>query len=232
MKLERKFSKYCYVPIDIPKIVPADSANFLAWFTEHSRPVRKIARDVACGIRDHYEFKAIDSQNQFNRIWEQNRRTDIFKVVPELKAAFDALPIINPQFSLWNSIAEVQPHRDQGVWEDLPVSFRIMLYDDNPTSTLALQHAPAVMSAMKPWKTEDHPKFILPRLEETNTFAWSNLRTVHSSTRQQEYQKILLIFTGMELDLDKYEELMERSIKKYHEFTMISEHPRTTFCAA
>lgn len=232
LKLERKFQKYCYVPIDIPRIAPANDKDFLAWYTEYAKPVRKIAEDVACGVREHYEFKAIDSQNQFNRIWEQNKRADIFKVLPELKAGLEALPIINPQFSLWNSIGEVQPHRDQGVWEDLPVSFRIMLYDDNPMSTLALQHAPAVLSAQRPWKTEHHQKFMLPRVPDTNTFAWNNLRTVHSSTRQQEYQKILLIFTNMELDLDKYEDIMERSVKKYQEHTMISDHPRTTFCAA
>jgi hypothetical protein len=231
LKLERKFQKLCYVPIDIPKVVPADMESFLSWYSSYSKPVRKIAADVACGIREQYDFKAIDSHNQINFFWQQNRRNDIFSVLPELKDALSALPIINPEFSLWSSIGEIKPHRDAAVWEDLPVSFRIMLYDNNPTSTLSLQHAPAVRSSYAPWRSEQHAKFILPRLESTNTFVWNNLRTVHSSSYQPEYQKILLIFTNVKIDFDKYEELIARSVQKYEEFIMISDHSRATFCA-
>lgn len=230
VKLERKYSKFNYIPLDVPRVTLQDPQRFIRWYTENSELVRKIGVDAAGSATNTYNFKAIDSPNQYNRIWTQNRRSDIFTEFPEIKAGIDALPVIEPQFSLWNAVNRVLPHRDQGVWEDLPFSFRIMLYDTNPVSTMSLQDAPGATS-WKSWDSKDHELFKLPRLDETNTFAWNNLRTVHSSTVDRTYEKVLLILTNLKVDLDRYEDLMERSVQKYSEHAMISKYDRSAFCA-
>lgn len=128
-----------------------------------------------------------------------------------------ALPFnARPEFSIWSSIGTVWPHRDQGPWRDLPFSFRAMLYDENPKSTLYLAEV------LPDQRIDKNKVFPLPRLLDTNTFAWNNLRTKHGSTYEHPHRKILLIFGNTQMNTKKLEDLYERSIAKYEQFTMKS----------
>ena len=208
--LEKKFGEYIYLPFDVEPIRPNDPTRFAAWYREHSKPISKIRADVAGSpYSGANNFRSINSQDQHDLIWETNRRDDIFTVFPELKTGMEQLPFKKPgEFSMWSSMRPVMLHRDQGAWEDLPASFRIMLYDENPRETLFLRERPA--------KTYQNILPILPlRRTDSNVFGWSNLRTAHGSTWNPAYFKVLLIFTALWLDLDKFEDLLERSVAKY-----------------
>ena len=114
---------------------------------------------------------------------------------------------------LFSSTKAVPIHRDHSKFIDFPGAFRIMLHDTNPTSTLNLIDSPF----KKPTKN-----FILPRLDDTNSFAWNNLRTKHGSLFNKNYTKILAVLDYGEIDVGKYISLMDRSISKYRDYVMLS----------
>jgi hypothetical protein len=60
---------------------------------------------------------------------------------------------------------------------------------------------------------------------DTNTFVWNNLRAVHSSKFTIGHTKILLIINEIdsEIDWNKYEMLLEKSIEKYKDYSFIDE---------
>jgi hypothetical protein len=100
-----------------------------------------------------------------------------------------------------------------------------MLYDTNPEETLWVKEClPGKFSFDQPTD-----KFMLPRLADTNSFVWNNLRTIHGSDRVPEYFKILLIINFVDIDWFKYYNLLERSVELYQEHTLVSTHAQDTF---
>jgi hypothetical protein len=99
-----------------------------------------------------------------------------------------------------------------------------MLYDTNPVQTLKLAEC-----------LPDHPedaellKIPIPRLAETNSVVWNNLRTKHGSFFVEPFRKIILIIDRYELDVERYHELMERSVEKYNNHLMISDRNLNDF---
>jgi len=226
-KIEAKFGGCLMLPLDVPLIKAADDAKFIDWYNTYSLPIRKIGVDVAGGTSANVQtFKAIDSEAaRFNPVWETNARSDFLPMFPEIASALKALPFDAEaaRYSLWSSNIPIGLHRDQGAWEDFPGSFRVMLYDSNPTSTLGVVEATADTSK----KTLDD-LIVLPRYEG-NTYAWNNLRTVHGSHHHDGYQKVLLIFTKVKYDYDALEDLFERSVKKYKDLVAFSKFDRSAF---
>lgn len=217
-QLEAKYGKYIYLPFDVPSIEPKDSAAFATWYFDHAKSIKKVQADVAGGTYGNDKnFLSINSVNQKDEIWETNKRSDLFTKFPEIAEGIKALPFVEPpEFSLWSSQRQVSLHRDQGAWEDLPASFRVMLYDENLHPTLFLRERPA--------EVMNNIYSILPlrRLPETNVFGWNNVRTGHGSSFNPKYRKVLMIFTGVKIDLSEYERLLERSVQKYHDKVHIS----------
>jgi hypothetical protein len=123
----------------------------------------------------------------------------------------------------WSSIKEIPWHRDQTKFTDFPGSFRISLYDENPESTLKL------VDCLPDESIQDNSEFILPRLDETNSFVWNNLRTKHSSTFDPKFRKILLIIDSYTLDTDRYNKLLEKSIEKFKDSLMISNNEKEMY---
>ena len=97
-----------------------------------------------------------------------------------------------------------------------------MLYDENDKETLAIQED-------RPGVTSNFPRLDLVRSPDTNSFAWNNLRSRHGSTYDASKRKILLIASPGELDLDRYEDLLERSVAKYGDLAHISDGQITDF---
>lgn len=222
--LEEKFGKYMFVPLDLPPIRPNDPEKFKTWYMSHAKQVLKKKADVA-GPPQYggKTFLSINSPKFRDPIWENNTRYDLFIHFPEIKQAMRALPFREvPQYMIWSSQRIVSPHRDQGPWVDLPISFRIMLYDENPGPTLYLKkHVPdQVTYAMS---------FKLPRLDETTTFAWNNVRTKHGSSFDPAYTKILMILGQACPDLDQYEDLLTRSVEKYKESVFLDDAPLSSY---
>jgi hypothetical protein len=98
-----------------------------------------------------------------------------------------------------------------------------MLYDENPEQTLGL------IRSLPDSNLRLSDKFMLPRLEETNSFAWNNLRTKHGSTYNPAYRKILIIIERYNLDIDKYHNLMERSVNKFKDYLLMCDRPTSEY---
>jgi hypothetical protein len=204
-----------YLPLDIPSIKPNDPELFLSWFLERAKTVNKVRADVA---GDAYKadrtFLSVNSPNQLDDIWEQNKH-DVLTEFPEIAEGIKALPFDGePEFSLWSSERPVGLHRDQSPWEDMPSSFRIMLYDNNPRETLFIRQC-------VPGASNSNPILPLARTD-TNVFGWNNVRAKHGSSYHDDHIKILMIFTRATMNLEKCEDLLERSVQKYGNLAHLS----------
>lgn len=226
-EIEKLYGKYLMLPLDLPK--PNLGVQFRETYMKHARGVSKMKIDVAGGVSANQNFMSIDYHAGRPRpadssIWTQNEVPGLLStVMPELLPLLEALPFDSiPSFSMWSSNQRIIPHRDQGPWLDAPCSLRVMLYDENPTSTLMVQERTTrIESIGRP--------ILLPRVPGTVAYGWNNLRTQHSSVRIGEMRKILLIVNGGHLNLMKFEDLIERSIAKYREHAAISKNQLSDF---
>ena len=117
---------------------------------------------------------------------------------------------------MWSSTAKILNHRDDDSLVDCPMAMRVKLYDENLTETLWLREDE------EPWNI-----IRLPDLKDTNSFAWNNVRTYHGSEYDPQYKKILWILTlDNNLNVNKYIDLMDRSIDKYKNLVIADHRPR------
>lgn len=222
-QLEKRYGHVGFVPFDVEPIKPADEAHFKEWFWGRCKQVKKLRPDIAgAGTQYGVHFDSITSDGHVDYIWEQNRAPEMRELFPEIFDGLDRLPFVRtPPFMIWSSIRTVYPHRDQTCWEDLPTSFRVKLFDENPAETLYLMCDP----------TENLSRqqlFILPTIKH-NVFGWNNLRTKHGSSFNAAYRKGLLIVSPSKLDLERYENLLERSLQRFGRFSMTINRPITDF---
>ena len=217
-QIETKFGNFLYLPLDLPSIT---AEGIRQYFIERSKPICKLQYDVAGAPHKTQIFNSIDFtfKKSIPRggIWETNFEPELLRELPELIPFLEALPFYElPDFMLWSSNMQVQPHRDSAPWLDCPSSIRSFLLDENPTQTLKLQEAPS--------NDQYYFPSFLP-LAKSGHFAWNNLRAKHSSTysRTEQYKKILLIVSSiMPFDLVKLENLLDRSVAKYRENALCS----------
>jgi hypothetical protein len=158
-------------------------------------------------------------------MWEENIQPEFLTLFPEIYSdIMKYFPFRHlGKIACWSSNKTVLWHRDNSRWTDHPSSFRIIIHDDNPVQTLHItEHRPDT-------KLDISNKFSIPRLEETNSFAWNNLRLQHGSEFIPGHRKILLILDRYELDPDRYIDLMERSVKKYKDNILMSKYKITDF---
>ncbi len=208
--LEKEYGKYMYTPLAVPPIYATDKEKFVDWYFSVAKAVKKIKPDIAGGGTSMYShFHSVDSPHSVSDgIWETNIRKDIFKVFPELADQIMQLPFRTiPRFSIWSSSMPINEHRDHTPWLDLPMAFRIMLHDENPRPTLYLREDPMF--------AQPRNTFLVPRVDDSNTFAWNNLRAVHSSIHFSNQRKILLIFISPSIDPKRYKALLDTSIDRY-----------------
>lgn len=215
--LEKKYGNICYTPLDLPLII---DNNVVEQWDEKSKRVSKIAVDVASKNTGYSRFNSIDyvNTNMSKSIWTRNNSEEINQLLKNLtEQIYDYLPIkFLVSYSLWSSNDAIGPHRDQASFYDLPSSFRIMLHDENPKPTLFVSEAPK--GKIQIYKDIN----LIPRLEKTNSFIWNNFRTMHGSFYDSSYKKILLIIGNAVVDWEKYDMLIERSIKKYQDEVVYS----------
>ena len=221
-----RWKNYCYTPLDIPKIENFELVN---WFFENSKPTFKLKEDIANKSTGIPVFNAIDifptgiiDNMEF---WKINNRPDFlikFKNIQDQILEYFPVKEIT-QMRMWSSNMNVMWHRDHTRFTDNPNSFRIMLYDENPEQTLG------IVKSLPDSNLRLSDKFMLPRLEETNSFAWNNLRTKHGSAYSPAYRKILIIIERYNLDIDKYHNLMERSVNKFKDYLLMCDLPTSEY---
>jgi hypothetical protein len=221
-----QWGKYCYVPLDISRY---NYPEVVSWYFNKAKTIHKLKSDIA---NPEYGMTNFDSVDVFlknkveEHIWSTNPQQDFLKLFPNIiDRIYEDFPVKSiGTLRFWSSHRAVRFHRDHTTFVDYPSSFRIMLYDTNPIQTLSLTE-----------KLPDTPdedlffKFSIPRLFDTNSFSWNNLRTKHGSFFIQDCRKIILIIDRYELDVKRYHDLMERSVKKYHDHLMISQRNLTDF---
>ena len=219
VELEKKWGRYCYVPLDIPKF---ENQEIVDWFFKKCAPSKKIKADIAASDYNDTLFNAVDVFVQEPlggdyHIWEINPQQDFFQLFPEFfKTIQKEFPFeFIGRIIFWSSINDVPPHRDQLEFLDFPHSFRIILHDENPNQTLSLiEHLPDTPDDFT-------NEFSIPKLEETNSFAWNNLRVKHTSKFIPGHRKIIILLIG-QVNKDRYNNLMERSVQKFDQYAFKS----------
>lgn len=222
-----QWGKYCYVPLDIPKF---DCPDIVEWFFQNNKPTTKISADIATDYTGGKPtFDAVDimptgDTNQ-DDIWSLNVRQDFLTTFPDFyNKIIEYFPFKRiHRIRLWASKENVIYHRDHTKFLDCPGAFRIMLHDTNPISTLSL------IDTLPDSPNDFGTLFRLPRINDTNCFAWNNLRTKHGSMFNTNYRKIVVILDRWDLDIDKYIDLMSRSVAKYDNYTMQSKRNLTDY---
>lgn len=228
-ELETKWSKYCFVPLDIPILGDKVIAE---WLLQHIKPTFQIKGDVAAypdapGAPPRFNSVDVRLTGTLNHgIWSVNKDHNFLEEFPYFhEQMMDTLPFNTiTSWQFWQSNKLIEPHRDQQDFRDFPNGFRSMIYDTNPMSTLFLREVLPDATNIVPGTQN-----FLPRLTETNSFVWNNLRMEHASVYIKKCTKILLIINNKDINVDKYNKLMERSISKYSEYVKISEYQTSDY---
>jgi hypothetical protein len=226
LDLEQRYGKICFTPLAVPMIKAMNQEKFVEWYFENSRPSIKQNKDVATQYTGTSTFKSIDLLPDWydtsKSIWSKTIIKDFQYQWPDLWEQFhEYLPFKEVKaFSIWSSTKDVPPHRDQSLFFDIPLEFRVMLHDTNPTSNLFISES------LPNSNIDDIQKTVpLPNDIETNSFAWSNLRSWHYSKYNNDHKKIIMIFHWInEIDWDRYETLIEKSYDLYREYSLTSDH--------
>jgi hypothetical protein len=223
-ELEKTYGKYLYMPYDVPVIKPNDMEYFIKWYDERADHARKVRGDFASKAWDEAKqkntsYRTVDSTSpDWSPMWSLNSHAEIYTEFPELfEQIHEYMPWVGPQdfrWNMWSSSYAILPHRDNSSFIDLPHAMRIKIYDENPKETLSLcidPKSPTNRVRKQEWKY-----LALP--EETNTFGWNNLRTLHRSKKRPDCKKILMIWRDRFLSEDQvnsFVDLMDRSVSKW-----------------
>jgi len=217
-QLEQQFGKYIYVPLALPVFELPDKEHFMSWWDRHAiKPQKKVSEFLAPEI-DYVSAEAINLIEKHKHLWTPNLQTDNFiKEFPRLWQQFhDLLPIDIISLKMWSSFIPFKEHRDPGELIDIPMSFRIMLFDENPEQTLFILDNPT-----KPYYCGEDIQ--IPRVPNTNSWAWNNLRVKHGSVYTPGYKKVLVLTTGI-VNVKSYEKLMNKSINIYKDYCITSKY--------
>ena len=224
LELERQYGKYLLVPLALPKFELPDLDMFKHWWNEHAISPKKLVSETLAPEVGYTSAECVDLIEKFQSLWTPNMQTENFKkAFPKLWDQFhDLLPIDEfVNLHLWSSVIPFKEHRDPGEVVDIPISFRIKLYDENPEETLYVFENPTMPYEYGEIK---HP----PRLEDTNSWVWNNLRVKHGSIYNPEYKKCMVLCAG-KINIKKYETLLNTSINKYKDHCIISDNSLENF---
>ena len=217
--LEKTYGKYLYVPLALPIFELPNSDHFFSWWKDNMAITKKLDDDVVMKGYGITPFETVDIITEIgNQWWETNNKQESFKKeFPHLWQQFhDYIPIKILRLTFWSSRHEIQEHRDSAEMVDLPASMRIMLYDNNPEETLYVLDNP-----LSPYVTEKAE--MLKRAPGTNSFAWNNLRCKHGSVYNPGHKKVLAFAAGI-FDVQKYGDLLERSVNTYKDYCITSKY--------
>lgn len=239
LSLERKFGKYCYVPLDIPNI-QANNQEFLSmWFNKNSTIFSK---DHQEGYKSGWKCINVFDKGHHKSTIKRNNRPEFLKLFSEIQEQiYEYLPFDFTKpfgFWLWSSIEQVVPHRDpSNGFVDIPKSFRSFIVDNNTQRHFYLienndfsriKNAKTPKLNFEKLDTIDGVPtngFLIPQLPDTNTFIWNNLRVEHGSVKRENEFKIMIYYDyDNTIDWNKYEKLLDRSVLKYQNQCMISSH--------
>ena len=216
-ELEQAYGKYLFVPYDIPRITINNIGKFISYFNNNAKHASKTQSDLSSGTftATNRTYKTIDSVSpDWTPVWSLNSMEQTYTEFPELfEQVHDYMPWVGGKdfrWNMWSSASNVPPHRDHTSMIDAPLAMRVKLFDNNVAETLHL--------LTDPIKEHTNKYIKIPRLSESNAFAWNNLRTKHRSIKSPNRMKVLLIWRDRLVtnqQVNQYVDLLDRSIAKY-----------------
>lgn len=230
--LGEKYKECNYTPIDVPKITIDDFEQFVSIFDREAIELNNLetgepaefkgmhihmASTLDYVMHDLYDVKGglsiqipdiVDGYPntglpptlmgaKYNRKIYKDRFFNklIFQVM-------DSLPIYSiANMLIVKPINDIKPRREQTWPWHCPTEFRIRLHDDNTEPTFYVRDI----------ETNREDYINLP--EDTNTFAFSNGKTIHGIDYYAKDSYYLIV--NAIWDSRRTEELLDRSIKKY-----------------
>jgi len=223
------WKNYAYIPLDIPKF---DCPEIVEWFFNRCAETKKL--NISHHNPSIYDlfFNTVEiyynekSKNRTKKYRTANNLTDEFmeKFPDFYNKLLENFPFKSVGYLMFlNCTDEVKMHRDHENIVDGPTQFRIMLYDENPISTLGF------VDSLPDTEVDLSKKFLTAQLEDTNSLAWNNLRVKHGSSYNPKYKKIILGIIDYELDMPRLHDLMKRSVEKYQQHAMIIDRPTSDY---
>ena len=216
-ELEQAYGKYLFVPYDIPRIKINDYGKFIFYFNNNAKHASKTQGDLSSGTfaATDRTYKTIDSVSPgWIPVWSLNPMEQTYTKFPEIfEQIHDYMPWVGGKdfrWNMWSSAWHVPAHRDHTSMIDAPLSMRVKLVDTNDHETLQL--------LTDPIREHTNEYVSIPKIKETNSFAWNNLRTKHKSTKVKGMLKVLLIWRDRLVtnqQVNQYVDLLDRSIAKY-----------------
>lgn len=222
-QLEQKYGQYLFVPLDVPLIKSHRHDDLVSFYYEYAKLAERLKEDIAGSMDDTYRAKFLSlnsSATEAGDVWSKTYRPDFEITFKDLfDQIYEYLPIeqgskIN--YTIWSTQNPVVMHRDHTSLLDLPLNFRIKLYDDNPSETLLIKNC--LTDGVYQYQRTCQP---IPLPKETNTWTWNNARVVHGSTHNSNHKKMLMILEDLKIDWVKYEKLLEKSLIRYKDHLMI-----------
>jgi hypothetical protein len=228
-RLGEKYKGITALPLDIPKFELDDAQAF--WQTWNST-VDKVSRQAIDrgaegSVNPSLDLTQWDGLALYedekllkDAAWKTKVSQELAKSQPTyLQRILDELPFVRIRsVRLWSAHKAIRPHYDGNMPPELdgvmrfPTEIRIMLDDQNPKETFWLCSS----SKYKP-STPNVPeadRYYVKLPADTNTFAWNNEDYLHGADFDPQYRKILVVIKGW-VDVDRLEELLDRSIVKY-----------------
>jgi hypothetical protein len=232
-KLIKKYKGIISLPLDLPNFELDDPDEFWRiWNEEVDRVSRQKIDRGAVGTNspslDHTQWDGLalyeDESLLKDAAWLTKVSTALAETQPTyLKRIMSELPYVRIRsVRLWSAHTTITPHYDGNMPPSLdgimrfPTEIRIMLDDKNPKETFWLcSNEKYQPNTKKSILKRDRYYVKLPT--DTNTFIWNNEDSLHGADFEEPYRKILVVIKGW-IDVNRLEEMLDRSIAKYPEY--------------
>lgn len=227
-QLGNKWRNTAAAKLDMPPIVPDDWAAF--WYIWHAEKAR--ARRVGADRNNTGPggWVGIDllppDQSGKPRSFEQPYAPALAEACPNMMRTIrEHFPIRDIKIiRLWQSIVEIKPHREGWFPNSFryPSEFRAMIHDENVRPTFYLLPITDPENADSE-TAKANAKLLHERqyvdAKPGEAFVFNGETAYHGAEYDPGHSKILMIVKGP-LDLDKYDDLMTRSVKKHGSIIM------------
>jgi len=240
-EMVKKYHHVQYTPLISKKIeVPQE---FVDWFFEHAQLNSNPFPDF------NHTWLSVYKKADYDFQYHGTAKNKDLSHYPDIKEMyvylFDQLEDILPyksleSFNISSNVKNVVLHRDPLLLISLPISFRVMLYDENTVGTYHhVQYRPT--NEVFEFNDNDYVdqgsfrngvlgKSTIHDPKNGPFFTYNNLTVKHSADKHDNAKKILFIprITNP-IEWDKFEELMDKSLKKYKESCMLDDLPLSDY---
>mgnify|MGYP000323996842 FL=1 len=147
-RLEQKYGKYLFVPLDVPLIKSNKHNELVEFYYQHAKLAERIKEDIAGSMDDTYRAKFLSlnsSDTEADDVWTKTYKPEFENTFKDpFDQIYEYLPIQKDtkiSYTIWSTQSPVVMHRDHTSLLDLPLNFRIKLYDNNPSETLLIKNS-------------------------------------------------------------------------------------------